>query len=72
MAGDNQTAHVGQAFAQRLQAKVVDAQGAAMAGHVVVFTLPSAAVGSATASFADAPKPLASLPMPKAWRSRQC
>jgi len=53
VAGDGQTAQVGQAFALRLQAKVVDAQGAAMAGHVVVFTLPMAAMGNATASFAD-------------------
>ncbi|TDS84591.1 choice-of-anchor U domain-containing protein [Comamonas sp. JUb58] len=52
VAGDGQTAQVGQAFAQRLQAKVVDAQGAAVAGQVLVFTLPSASAGTATASFA--------------------
>ncbi|GAB2727088.1 choice-of-anchor U domain-containing protein [Comamonas sediminis] len=53
VAGDNQTAQVGQAFAQRLQAKVVDAQGAAVAGQLVVFALPTASAGAATASFAD-------------------
>lgn len=52
VAGDQQSAQLGQAFAQTLQVKVVNEQGVGVAGQVVSFTLPAAGSGSAGASFA--------------------
>lgn len=40
LAGDGQTATVGTAYAAPVRVKVTDAQGAAVAGHAVVFALP--------------------------------
>lgn len=52
IAGDAQSAQLGQAFAQSLQVKVVSEQGVGVAGKVVVFSLPSGGANAATASFA--------------------